>query len=103
MLINTSSASDSVFLSKIAPPESSAPRVAAQAFYHCLALTTKGLLSVEQNEPYGEIRVTLAAASARVSAFGDGMGESQRGMELDDAEEGEDEEMEADTEDEGEE
>ncbi|ESK86634.1 rad21 rec8 n terminal domain protein [Moniliophthora roreri MCA 2997] len=41
----------------IAPKATSTRRVAAAAFYHCLVLTTKDLLRVTQNGPYGFITV----------------------------------------------
>ncbi|KAF9786961.1 Rec8 like protein-domain-containing protein [Thelephora terrestris] len=34
-------------------------RVAAAAFYHCLVLSTKDLVKLEQKEPYGRIEITI--------------------------------------------
>lgn len=35
------------------------PGVAAQAFYHVLALATNSLFKVKQEEAYGEIEITI--------------------------------------------
>ncbi|TFK93458.1 hypothetical protein K466DRAFT_594355 [Polyporus arcularius HHB13444] len=43
----------------VVPKATSTRRVAAAAFYHCLVLTTKNLLSVRQEEPYGELKVRM--------------------------------------------
>ncbi|KAF8309086.1 hypothetical protein DL93DRAFT_2086112 [Clavulina sp. PMI_390] len=51
-----------ISLEEIVPVASSTPRVAATAFYHCLALTTKGLLQLHQDGAYGVIWVNLASA-----------------------------------------
>ncbi|EST09811.1 Rad21/Rec8-like protein, N-terminal [Kalmanozyma brasiliensis GHG001] len=48
-----------LFFSDLAPVASSTPAVAAQAFYHTLALATRGRLKLKQDEPYQEIRITL--------------------------------------------
>lgn len=48
-----------MFFSDLAPVASSTPAVAAQAFYHLLALTSKARFKVRQEESYAEIRVTL--------------------------------------------
>ncbi|KAI0724582.1 hypothetical protein C8T65DRAFT_704409 [Cerioporus squamosus] len=43
----------------VVPKATSTRRVAAAAFYHCLVLTTKNLLSVRQEEPYGELKMRV--------------------------------------------
>ncbi|KAI9460594.1 Rec8 like protein-domain-containing protein [Lactarius psammicola] len=43
----------------VAPRETSTRHVAAAAFYHCLVLTTKGVLRVNQLGAYGEIMMEL--------------------------------------------
>nr|WJN25044.1 meiotic cohesin complex subunit [Pseudozyma flocculosa] len=53
---------DVLFFSDLAPVPSSTPAVAAQAFYHTLALATRGNLRVQQDEPYQEIRISLFTA-----------------------------------------
>ncbi|SJX60216.1 related to meiotic recombination protein rec8 [Sporisorium reilianum f. sp. reilianum] len=53
---------DFLFFSDLAPVPSSTPAVAAQAFYHTLALATRGNLRVQQDEPYQEIRISIVAA-----------------------------------------
>nr|WJN25045.1 meiotic cohesin complex subunit [Pseudozyma pruni] len=50
-----------LFFSDLAPVASSTPAVAAQAFYHTLALATRGNFRVKQDEPYQEIRISLVA------------------------------------------
>ncbi|KAF8478774.1 hypothetical protein JB92DRAFT_3045972 [Gautieria morchelliformis] len=54
-------ASDSgpLFFTDIAPIESSSTRIAAEGFYHCLALATKDMIRLEQNEPYGPIKIVI--------------------------------------------
>nr|WJN25048.1 meiotic cohesin complex subunit [Sporisorium sorghi] len=52
---------DFLFFSDLAPVPSSTPAVAAQAFYHTLALASRGRLRVRQDEPYQEIRISLVA------------------------------------------
>lgn len=52
---------DFLFFSDLAPVPSSTPAVAAQAFYHTLALATRGKLRVQQDEPCQEIRISLIA------------------------------------------
>ncbi|KAI0275079.1 Rec8 like protein-domain-containing protein [Gloeopeniophorella convolvens] len=44
---------------KLAPQETSTSHVAAAAFYHCLVLSTKGLLRVNQPVAYGELKIRL--------------------------------------------
>lgn len=48
-----------LFLSDLAPVASSTPAVAAQAFYHTLALASSGRFKVKQEEPYQEIRISI--------------------------------------------
>ncbi|CDW94466.1 hypothetical protein, partial [Sporisorium scitamineum] len=48
-----------LFFSDLAPVPSSTPAVAAQAFYHTLALASRGKMRVQQDEPYQEIRISL--------------------------------------------
>lgn len=43
----------------VVPVETSTRHVAAAAFYHCLVLATKDLLSVNQTEPYGPVQITI--------------------------------------------
>lgn len=50
-----------LFFSDLAPVASSTPAVAAQAFYHTLALASKGRIRVNQQEAYQQIRITLVA------------------------------------------
>ena len=50
-----------LFFSDLAPVASSTPAVAAQAFYHTLALASRGALRVHQDAPYHEIRISLIA------------------------------------------
>ncbi|KDQ30809.1 hypothetical protein PLEOSDRAFT_1111526 [Pleurotus ostreatus PC15] len=45
---------------RIVPTTSSTRHVAATAFYHCLVLSTKKLLRVKQNDPYGTITIAIA-------------------------------------------
>ncbi|SPO19826.1 related to meiotic recombination protein rec8 [Ustilago trichophora] len=51
-----------LFFSDLAPVASSTPAVAAQAFYHTLALASKGRIKVNQQEAYQQIRITLVAS-----------------------------------------
>lgn len=46
-------------LTDLAPTETSQATVAAQAFYHVLQLATNHHVRVAQEEPYGEIQITL--------------------------------------------
>ncbi|KAH9944356.1 uncharacterized protein BXZ73DRAFT_87270 [Epithele typhae] len=43
----------------VVPSATSTRRVAAAAFYHCLVLATKDMLSVRQDEPYGEMELRV--------------------------------------------
>ncbi|KAL8808536.1 MAG: hypothetical protein Q9182_000087 [Xanthomendoza sp. 2 TL-2023] len=52
-------APSSVFFEQLLPPTQNSKVVAAQAFLHVLALATKGMLEVEQNEDYGPIQLGL--------------------------------------------
>ncbi|KAF8311037.1 Rec8 like protein-domain-containing protein [Cantharellus anzutake] len=47
--------SSSIRLQDIAPVETSTPRVAAAAFYHCLGLATKSLIRLKQETPYADV------------------------------------------------
>lgn len=50
---------DFLFFSDLAPVASSTPAVAAQAFYHTLALAGRASFKVKQDEAYQEIRIFL--------------------------------------------
>ncbi|KAH9004008.1 Rec8 like protein-domain-containing protein [Lactarius hatsudake] len=50
---------EGIAFNNIAPRETSTRHVAAAAFYHCLVLTTKGVLRVNQLGAYGEIMIKL--------------------------------------------
>ncbi|GJE86137.1 Rad21/Rec8 family protein [Phanerochaete sordida] len=52
------SATSSLKFSDVVPTESTR-HVAAAAFYHCLVLSTKDLLKVEQDESYSNIEITI--------------------------------------------
>lgn len=56
--------SRSVLFQDLLPPESNSSVVAAQALHHTLALATKNLLRVQQDEAFGPIRMMLMPASA---------------------------------------
>ncbi|KAI0669869.1 Rec8 like protein-domain-containing protein [Trametes maxima] len=43
----------------IVPKATSTRRVAAAAFYHCLVLSTKNLMNVRQEEPYGALKLRV--------------------------------------------
>ncbi|KAI8995657.1 Rec8 like protein-domain-containing protein [Trametes punicea] len=43
----------------VVPKATSTRRVAAAAFYHCLVLSTKNLMSVSQEEPYGVLKIRV--------------------------------------------
>jgi hypothetical protein len=47
---------------ELLPPEKNTKIVAAQALIHTLSLATKNLISIQQDEGYGEIRLGLVAA-----------------------------------------
>ncbi|GAC96744.1 meiotic cohesin complex subunit Rec8 [Pseudozyma hubeiensis SY62] len=51
-----------LFFSDLAPVASSTPAVAAQAFYHTLALASRGRIKVKQEEAYQEIHIQLLGA-----------------------------------------
>ncbi|KAI0363909.1 hypothetical protein BV20DRAFT_65414 [Pilatotrama ljubarskyi] len=53
------SASSEVAFDDIVPKATSTRRVAAAAFYHCLVLSTKNLMSVSQEEPYGALKIRV--------------------------------------------
>ncbi|KAH9065734.1 Rec8 like protein-domain-containing protein [Lactarius vividus] len=50
---------EGIAFNNVAPRETSTRHVAAAAFYHCLVLTTKGVLRVNQLGAYGEIMIKL--------------------------------------------
>ncbi|RPD82524.1 hypothetical protein L226DRAFT_565089 [Lentinus tigrinus ALCF2SS1-7] len=52
-------ANEELAFDDVVPKATSTRRVAAAAFYHCLVLTTKDLLSVRQEEPYGELQIRV--------------------------------------------
>ncbi|ORY86735.1 Rec8 like protein-domain-containing protein [Leucosporidium creatinivorum] len=52
--------SEDLLFSDIVPVASTSNSAAAAAFYHLLALSTRGNVHVEQEEPYGEITVQFA-------------------------------------------
>lgn len=54
----------SVLFEELLPPGSNTSVVAAQALHHTLALATRNLLSVQQSEGFGPIRMTLMSSSA---------------------------------------
>ncbi|KAK4055377.1 R8 protein [Microbotryomycetes sp. JL221] len=53
-----------LLFSDLAPLASSTTQIASAAFYHTLTLATKKQLIVEQDEPYGEIRLEVIATEA---------------------------------------
>ncbi|KAH9858181.1 Rec8 like protein-domain-containing protein [Lenzites betulinus] len=53
------SATSEVPFDDIVPNTTSTRRVAAAAFYHCLVLSTKNLMSVRQDEPYGILKMRV--------------------------------------------
>lgn len=55
-------APDSVVFEELLPPAQNTKIVAAQALLHVLALTTKSLIKVDQQEHYGPIKLGLMAA-----------------------------------------
>lgn len=50
----------SVLFDELLPPAQHTKIVAAQAFHHVLALATKGLINVEQDQDYGTISLALS-------------------------------------------
>ncbi|KAI9444793.1 Rec8 like protein-domain-containing protein [Lactarius indigo] len=50
---------EGIAFNNVAPRETSTRHVAAAAFYHCLVLTTKGVLRVNQLGAYGDIMIKL--------------------------------------------
>lgn len=52
---------DFVVFEELLQPSETSHMVAAQAFYHTLALATRNLITVEQTVPFGEIRMTPIA------------------------------------------
>ncbi|KAI0639429.1 Rec8 like protein-domain-containing protein [Trametes polyzona] len=53
------SATSEVPFDDLVPKATSTRRVAAAAFYHCLVLSTKDLMSVRQDEPYGVLNLRV--------------------------------------------
>lgn len=49
----------SVLFEELLPPPQHTKIVAAQALHHVLALTTKGIIHVKQNDHYGPIALSL--------------------------------------------
>ena len=60
-LTSTGRPKGSVTFEELLPPTQHSKLVAAQALHHVLALATKGLLIIRQEEPYGSIDLTLPA------------------------------------------
>lgn len=54
-------ASNSVFFEELLAPTQNTKIVGAQALLHVLALATKGLIEVEQQEDYGPIKLGVVA------------------------------------------
>ncbi|CEH17847.1 Sister chromatid cohesion complex Cohesin, subunit RAD21/SCC1 [Ceraceosorus bombacis] len=65
-----------LFFSDLAPVADTTPGVAAQAFYHLLALATNDKISIEQNEAYGEIHIGLGDISG-IPPFAPNLSRSQ--------------------------
>ncbi|KAF9654349.1 hypothetical protein BDM02DRAFT_3182155 [Thelephora ganbajun] len=64
MLLQTLPGTDALSFDDVVPkaPKASSTetrRVAAAAFYHCLVLSTKDLVRLEQEEPYGRIEIMI--------------------------------------------
>ncbi|KAK0653749.1 Meiotic recombination protein rec8 [Lasiodiplodia hormozganensis] len=57
-----------VLFEDILPPQSTTSIVAAQGFMHLLALTTQGRVSTRQDEPFGEIGMSLPYADEAETA-----------------------------------
>ncbi|EJF66721.1 hypothetical protein DICSQDRAFT_151165 [Dichomitus squalens LYAD-421 SS1] len=53
------SATAEVSFDDVVPKATSTRRVAAAAFYHCLVLSTKDLVSVSQDEPYAVLKIRV--------------------------------------------
>ncbi|EIW64648.1 uncharacterized protein TRAVEDRAFT_42055 [Trametes versicolor FP-101664 SS1] len=53
------SATSEVQFDDIVPKATSTRRVAAAAFYHCLVLSTKNLMNVRQDKPYGALNIRV--------------------------------------------
>lgn len=58
------SRSQDLFFSDVVPVASTEPHVAAAAFLHLLALTSRDQLRVGQDEPYGEVSSSIARSAA---------------------------------------
>ena len=61
---------ETVTLDELLPPEENSGIVAAQALLHVLALTTKGLLEVEQEHAFGDIVLKIVRVSDQASGPG---------------------------------
>ncbi|KZT02692.1 uncharacterized protein LAESUDRAFT_661292 [Laetiporus sulphureus 93-53] len=53
------SSTSTLTFNDVVPKATSTPHVAAAAFYHCLVLATKDLVNVAQDEPYGQLHITV--------------------------------------------
>ena len=62
----------SITLDELLPPAENTKVVGAQAMLHVLALTTKGLIVVEQDEAFGDIRLRLVAEKGEQAQGEDG-------------------------------
>lgn len=62
---------ESVTLDQLLPPTENSGVVAAQALLHVLALTTKGLLEVEQEDAFGDIVLKIVHAQSHEHAESD--------------------------------
>lgn len=99
---------DMVTLDELLPPEENSGIVAAQALLHVLALTTKGLLEVEQEDAFGDILLKVVRIGNQAYGPGGRVGESSspeqeevlHGSQLADNNDDEDEEQEDEEDDE---
>jgi len=57
--MHMASRSGPLFFADIVPTESSSTRIASEGFHHCLALATKGIIRLEQKDPYGPIKIEI--------------------------------------------
>ncbi|KAJ3048798.1 hypothetical protein HK097_010197 [Rhizophlyctis rosea] len=57
--IASGAGTDSVQFFDLIPPHTSSRKVATGAFYHLLALSSRNVLRPTQEEPYGDIRITV--------------------------------------------
>ena len=68
---------ESVTLDQLLPPAENSGVVAAQALLHVLALTTKGLLKVEQEEDFGDIVLKVVEVMGMSVIYDQGDAEDQ--------------------------